>query len=559
MKRIALAISLIVCVATISMAQKWNGKTLYSTNNSTATYLYDTTGTVVKTWTHPSSYKTGYSTYMEPGGTLVRTVARSGNSFSGGPICGEVQKVDYNGNVVWDFVYSTANYCTHHDICPMPNGNVLLIAYERKTAAQATQAGCSQNIEIWSEKIVEVQPTGATTGTVVWEWHLWDHLVQNYDPSKDNYATTISDHPELININYNTQKDWIHMNGIDYNPILDQITFSSHNLNEIYVIDHSTTTAEAASHSGGNSGKGGDILYRWGNPAAYGITGIPKTLNVVHDAHWIPEGSPNAGRLACFNNGGTPSKSTVDFIDAPVNGYVYDYTAGQAFMPTTYSDRIIGVGKTNNQGGSQQLPNGNHLITIGMSGVMSETNSNGTNLWTKTASGAVSKAYRYSDCYINNPAPAIPTITENSGVLSSTSATTYQWYLNGQAISGATSQNYTPTVNGIYLVRVTDDNGCVYSYSVGYKYTGAITNIFELSAGVGVKIYPNPTTGFVTLQVAFTQNEFQVEIINTLGQQVYSVKNQTQLDLNNLSNGIYSIHIITTDNGVKTNKLIINR
>lgn len=62
------------------------------------------------------------------------------------------------------------------------------------------------------------------------------------------------------------------MNGIDYNPVLDQIALSTHNLNEWYIIDHSTTTAEAATSSGGNSGKGGDLLYRWGNPAAYQAT-----------------------------------------------------------------------------------------------------------------------------------------------------------------------------------------------------------------------------------------------------------------------------------------------
>jgi hypothetical protein len=142
-------------------AQQWGDYTLYALKDQYSANLLDTNGNIVKTWTFASNAKTGYSTYMLPGGTLLRTVARTGNSFQGGPICGEVQKVDWNGNVVWDYVYSTANYCSHHDVCAMPNGNVLLIAYERKTAAEATAAGCTQSIEIWPDKIVEVQPTGA--------------------------------------------------------------------------------------------------------------------------------------------------------------------------------------------------------------------------------------------------------------------------------------------------------------------------------------------------------------------------------------------------------------
>ena len=48
-----------------------------------------------------------------------------------------------------------------------------------------------------------------------------------------------------------------------------QIMLSVFEFSELWVIDHSTKTAEAAIHEGGRSGKGGDLLYRWGNPRAY--------------------------------------------------------------------------------------------------------------------------------------------------------------------------------------------------------------------------------------------------------------------------------------------------
>ncbi len=537
----------LVLYAAAAQAQQWGDYTLYSVQNTSSTFLLDTNGTTVKTWTHTAAAKTGYSSYLEPGGTLVRAVSRSGNSFTGGPICGQVQKVDYAGNVTWDFVYSTTDYCTHHDIHPMPNGNVLLISYERKTAAQATQAGCSQAIEIWPDKIVEVQPTGATTGTVVWEWHAWDHLVQNVNSAKDNYQTSISAHPELLNINQSTSKDWMHMNGLDYNPILDQITFSCHNLSEIYVIDHSTTTAEAASHSGGNSGKGGDILYRWGKPTNYGATGT-AVLNVVHDAHWIPEGVPNSGRLVAFNNYGTSTKSTVDQVDAPEMGFTYSLTAG-AFTPASYTQRLVSTGQSSNMGNSQQLPNGNQLVCVATSGLIYEVNASGTTLWSKTASGAVPQAFRYNQCYVSNAAPAIPVITDNSGTLSSSSAASYQWYLNGVLMAGETAQTITPSADGVYVVRITDSNGCVYQYSKGFL-RGTIvtpTGIQENTNEQNLNIYPNPGKGIITVDYPAMGHATTIRVSDVYGRQVMEVRGQSTLDLSALSGGMYYITVSSED------------
>lgn len=458
-------IAILAFLTTSGFAQTYDGYTFYAPQNGNKAYLVDMTGATYHSWTY--SKTTTYSSYLLPGGTVLRSVNHSGNSFSGGPISGEVQKVDWNGNVLWDYVYSTTDYCSHHDIHPMPNGNALLICYERKTAAQATAAGCSQAIEIWSEKIVEIQPSGTSGGTVVWEWKLWDHLVQHYDATKPNYAV-ISEHPELMNVNYNTQKDWIHMNGIDYNPTLDQITFSSHNMNEIYVIDHSTTTAQAATHSGGNSGKGGDFLYRWGNPATYGITGT-AIINVAHDAHWVPADNPtNPNALAYYNNkGGTGGKTCVDIISPPYNGYNYTLTAGSSFGPSTYAWRHTYSGTTQqNQGNSQQLPNGNTLICLGISGMVYEINPSQVQVWSKTT-GQTAQAFRYPPCYVTGTYSASATATPSTiapGAAAQLNVTptggdayTFSWTSNPVGFTSSLQNPVVnPTVTTIYSVTITN-------------------------------------------------------------------------------------------------------
>ncbi|MCW3084426.1 MAG: hypothetical protein JWP12_1792 [Bacteroidetes bacterium] len=544
--KFTLSIFLIACLFALqpAKAQQWGNYTLYSVQNSTNTYLIDTNSVVYHTWTHTSANKTGYSSYLLPGGNLIRTITLSGTTFTGGGITGKVQKVDWNGNILWDYTYSTSAYCMHHDICPLPNGNVLLIAYESKTAAQVTAAGCSSSIVMWPDKIVEVQPTGTTTGTIVWEWHAWDHLVQNVSATGANYQTSIVNHPELLNINFNPQKEWMHMNGIDYNPMLDQITFSCHNLSEMFVIDHSTTTAEAASHSGGNSGKGGDILYRWGHPAVYSATGT-QILNVVHDAHWVPEGSPNAGYLVGFNNQGiSSSASCIDQFLPPYNGYNYSLTLGSAYTPSTYGLRQAVGGYSSNMGNSIQLPNGNMLVCIATSGIIKEFGPTGTLLWSKTATGAVPQAQRYDSCYVANAAPAIPLISESSGTLTATAATTYQWYMNGYQISGETNQTYTPTQSGIYIVRITDTNGCVYEYSTGYHYTLTTTGISEAAKNSLITIFPNPSTGVFNFDDAAIRNgNYEVRVYDAVGKLIISQKDQNGIDLSNYTNGIYFINI----------------
>ncbi|MEN9522365.1 MAG: hypothetical protein RL065_742 [Bacteroidota bacterium] len=527
----------------------WGDYTLVAKQNATSAILIDMAKATYHTWNFTGGGTT-YSCYVLPGGDLVRSVSHSGNSFTGGPISGEVQKVDWNGNILWDYVYSTTTYCTHHDICPLPNGNVLLISYESKTKTEVDTAGCSFSNIMWPDKIVEVQPTGATTGTIVWEWHAWDHLCQSMYPTRRNYVSNVADHPELMNVNYKSAKDWMHMNGVDYNAALDQITFSSHNLNEIYVIDHSTTTAEAASHTGGNAGKGGDILYRWGNPAAYSASGTAY-INVVHDAHWVPADCPRAGYLVGFNNKGisSPQTSVVDMVSPPMSGGAYVTPAsGSAFGPSIYNKRIVTTGYTSNMGNSQQLPNGNSLICVALSGSIYEVDSNSTTIWSYSAGGGVPQSTRYTACYISGTQPGTPTITQNgSSLICDSTGTTYQWYLNGVAVSGATAQSYTPTQSGSYQVKVINASNCGSLLSSAFSFTAAGISIVDNEKYW--RIFPNPSATEIYLQTQ--QTEVNYNILSIEGKVIQSVEkwNTTQpILINNLNNGVYMIQLKSIDN-----------
>jgi hypothetical protein len=334
---------------------------------------------------------------------------------------------------------------------------------------------------------------------------------------------------------------------------------SAHNTNEFYVIDHSTTTAEAASHTGGRSGKGGDFLYRWGSPGNYGQTGS-ASFNVIHDAHWIPEDVPNAGNIVGFNNKGiSQTQSCVDQVLPPYSGFNYSYTANTAYAPSVYTQRQNCTGGTTNMGNSQQLPNGNMLICLALSGTIYEINSSGTVLWTYSASGNVAQAFRYSACYVNNAAPAIPTIAQNGSLLTASAATTWQWYYDGAQIPGATAQTYTATQTGTYSVRVTDANGCVYSYSALLDVDMATIGMDEHLAAGSFTVYPNPSSGMFYLGgEAITRGEYQLALYDLEGRLLLEATNATALDLSAYSEGLYLL-VFRSAEGVQTRKISVNR
>ena len=389
----------------------FDGYTLFAPKHFLITYLINNEGQMVNSWT--SQYEPGQSVYLLENWHLLHCCFTKNRGFTRGGEGGRLEEYDWEGNLVWEFDYSSDKYLMHHDVAPMPNGNILAKVVEKKTFEECVAAGFNPNSlrdrELLPDYVIEIEPTPPRGGKIVWEWHVWDHLIQDNDPAKANYGDPAK-HPELIDVDVNGRGAaafWNHMNSIDYNSKLDQIMLSVRGCSELWIIDHSTTTEQAKGHTEGRYGKGGDLIYRWGNPQAYGAgTSRDKQLFQQHDTQWIKEGLFGAGNILIFNNGlrrlppgmtssrnlpkSTVGKdwgySSVDEILPPVDEKGnYRLDAGRSYGPAkplwTYAAPNPTDFFAEAISGAQRLPNGNTLICDGTSGVLFEVTPKGETVW----------------------------------------------------------------------------------------------------------------------------------------------------------------------------------
>ncbi|MCO6492648.1 MAG: aryl-sulfate sulfotransferase [Phaeodactylibacter sp.] len=480
----------------------FNGYTLLAPNSGTTTYLLDNCGEVVHSW--PGNYRPGNVAYLLENGLLLRT-GRLNSSFNAGGTGGHIELVGWEGNLVWQYDYSSPNYHQHHDVEYMPNGNILVIAWERHSRTEAINAGRNPslvgNSGLWTEQVTELEPVGADQANIVWQWRLWDHLVQQYDIARANYGM-VADHPELVDINFETgggnNPDWVHFNAVDYNPALDQIVLSSRSLSEFWVIDHSTTTEEAATHSGGNAGRGGDLLYRWGNPRAYGRgTESSQQLFNQHDVHWIEGGLADAGQFMAFNNGlarPAGNYSTVDIVAPPLeeNGQ-YALEEGQAFGPGslswTYPSQPDYSFFSPNISGAQRLPNGNTLICEGRPGRLFEVTYDGQPVWE----------------YVN-PVRATGPIAQGMNPSNNDVFRAYRYPPDFPAFEGRTLEPQGP----LELDPLPSD--CVI-------YGNPVSSAYPAESLAGVKVLSNPIVEELVVENE-TGERLQLQVFNFAGQRV---------------------------------------
>lgn len=506
-------------VGTLSLKpEAFDGYTLFTSYKNI--FLINNCGQLINKWR--SDFVSGHAAYLLPNGNLLRAGREDGASkISIAGAGGVIEMFNWQGDLIWQYKYNTEEYRQHHDIYPMPNGNILILAATVLSKEEAISLGRNPDLlkdSLYNEQIIEVKPIGNNEAEIVWEWNIKDHLVQDFDSSKSNYGV-VKDNPYKLDVNFlnNKQvaKNWLHINSIQYDETLDQIILSSRLLSEIWIIDHSTTTEQAKTSKGGTYGKGGDLLYRWGNPQSYkhGNESDRKLYGQHYPYYVRNTETAYDGKIILFNNGSgrEPSYSEVFILTPPTTSpgnYLYekDIPFGPNQLDYSYSENINNSdfysGITS---GAQVLPNGNILVCEGREGYFFELDKNNNKVWE----------------YLN------PT-NSNSDDVSEQFGSPQNAKLVFRAIKY--SKQYeafkTNDVTPKDPIELKFDLSVCKSLSVTTNY---LPNTF--------KIFPNPAKNSITLDVEFDT----IEIYNLLGNRVLKKQKTKFLNIKDLKSGIYFI------------------
>jgi hypothetical protein len=512
----------------------FEGYTLFNAPDNT-TYLINNCGEKIHDWVSDAALIG--EAELRSDGQLLRMVNRSDNSgfFQTEGAATHLELVGADGSVNWSYQFADSTKRIHHDMQSIPNGNILFLAYESRSSLEAIAYGRDpasiSDGELWMEQIVEVDPTRPAGMEIVWEWHFWDHLHQDFDDTKVGYSTRINRDPLLLDINFYENfgnKDWIRFTSIDFFPMMNQILISSEALGEIYILDHSTTTQQAASHFGGFSNRGGDLLYRWGNPASYrqGDNTNRKLWNQA-EAHWVPVGLADEGKIMIFNGSAemNGSNASIEIITPPVDDYIsgnYIFIPGGTYTPFDPDWTYTTPSETNffGQKGStaQRLENGNTLFTQGVIGKIFEITPDREIVWEYINPITISGPINQGD-----NVPNMDGVDQNPIFRS----TRYP-----DAYDGLTNLDLSP--------------GDPLELNFPMPYICQIISAINNPDFVNAKIYPNPANEKVGIMLREYQNYQDLRLYNTQGKMVIQQTidhPEIYFNVSTLNSGIYYLVI----------------
>lgn len=289
--------------------------------------------------------------------------------------------------------------------------------------------------------------------------------------------------------------------------------------------------------------------------AAAGATticdGLAATLNAITPGtgltyQWLLNGNPLAGAVSAVHNAVTTGQyrvivrnsfgcaDTAAAIGVTVNptpGAVITYNTPLVFCEGT---AVVLTGSPTSGLTLQWFRNGT-AITGATSSFYTAAQTGVYTLHTTNSFGCVGKSDTVDVTVHPRPQPAI---VVNGFELITGSYASYQWYRDGQAISGATAFNYTVTANGGYSVEVTDANGCSNRSQVQFINTVGVGQVPGVQPGV--RIYPNPAADL--LHIDAPAGAF-VRVLDAWGRTVYSGQNVSSLNLSAWADGLYFIAV----------------
>jgi hypothetical protein len=527
-------------------SKAFDGYNLHFPHNQGTAYLLNNCGEIVHLW-EDTVYKPGNGVIITDDGELavLKGKGAASNAYIHAGGGGELVEIrDWDNNITWSYTVNDSLKRLHHDFDILPNGNALLIVWEKLTYDQAVAAGRDSTKltegELWPDYIIEVEPNGLTGGTIVWEWHAMDHVIQDFDATKANFGV-VEDNPELIDLNYDTKDgaaDWMHTNSLNYNEDLDQILLSVPHFDEIWIIDHSTTTAQAAGNVGGASGQGGDLIFRWGNPKAFGLgDSSDQKLFFNHDAHWMDIGlnssSPSFGKIMVFNNRRGEDYSSVITIAPTFDTYEWEYTqqSDNTWFPEDYETEITHPVAPQNLystglSSAQRLPNGNTLIMGGRQGYAFELDEDDEIVWE----------------YVNPMLSGNP--VAQGTILTISQNLMFRFHRYGVNFAGFDGRDLSTSLG--YIELDPDTTFC-----------SLISGINDIPFKNEISVYPNPATSVITLEFSTALNA-KLEIYDITGRKVYADRwngNIKQLSVLDWAAGTYSILI----DGLASGKIMIVR
>ncbi|NQZ42965.1 MAG: aryl-sulfate sulfotransferase [Flavobacteriaceae bacterium] len=366
----------------------YDGFILVNDASANRVYLMNKEAATIFEWNLNGS-RLGNDAFLLPNGQLLTMLESESPEITLGGFGGVIALLDKDGGVEWSYEYSSSEHIAHHDAVMLPNGNILFLTWERKSMEEATEIGFSAGTQVIYDAVFEIDPS---TDEIVWQWHMWDHLVQDFDDTKLNFGS-VADNPNRIDINYlevpNDDGDVSHANGLAYDAENDLIYISANFYSEVWVIDHSTSTAEAQTGTGGNFGVGGDLLYRFGNPTAYKNDQGVRRFDRNHHPNLLT--GESAGNMLIFANGFNAAQSTVYELEMPSTFSLLANTDNEPEVVWSFTDTDLFSGRVS---GAVALPNGNRLITEGDFGFW-EVDRDGGLVWRYTTPGFFWRGYHY--------------------------------------------------------------------------------------------------------------------------------------------------------------------